>query len=307
MKGDLTMRPATLRTTPVTGERLASVPSVPSVPIGPSACVARGLRSAVPARRLASAAALVVLFALAFAPAAAAQQVGTVVEVVGQVTGTPPGGAPAPLAQGDPVVLDMKIATGADSFASLTLDPEGSLQLGANAEVTIDRAEIDAATGASSSALSVLIGKIRLALSSLFRGSVEVDTPTATIGVKGTILAIDVADPNAVTVWLEEGEADVTSKAGGTVTVRAGYFTTVRRGAPPTDPAPFDPASGAAAVRALPPEIVAPHEDVFDDSPFRPAEDNLPPRRNEEPNDPPGVAPRGEASPNDPPPPRGPG
>lgn len=246
--------------------------------------------------RFAHALALVVLLA----PVAAAQQrVGTMVEVAGQVTGTPSGGAPAPLAVPDPVLLDMTIATGRASFAHLTLDPNGSLQLGADAEVVIDRAEIDADTGAADSLLSVLIGKVRLALSSAFRGSVEVDTPTATIGVKGTVLAVDVADPDAVTVWVEEGEVDVTSKAGGTVAVRAGTFTTVRRGAPPTDPAPFDPESAAAAVRALPPEIVAPHEEAIDDPALDPAEQDLPPRRDEQPNDPSGVAP-GQTQPNDP-------
>ena len=247
--------------------------------------------------------ALALALALALAPAAAAEEVGVMVEVVRQVTGTPPGGTAAQMAVADPVLLDMKIAIGRDSFASMTLGAEGSLQLGANAEVTIDRAGIDAATGATDSLLSVLVGKIRLALSSAFRGSVEVDTPTATIGVKGTIVAIDVADPNAVTVWLEEGTADVTSKAGGTVAVRAGYTTTVRRGAPPTDPAPFDPESGAAAVRALPPEITAPHEDAIDDTPLRPADPQLPPRRDDRPNDPSGA--QGQAKPNDPPPPPG--
>ena len=255
------------------------------------------------AAALAAASTLALALLLASA-AAAQQQVGTMVEVAGQVTGTPAGGAPAAMAVADPVLLDMKIATGRDSFAHLTLDPDGSLQLGAGAELVIDRAEIDAATGASDSLLSVLIGKVRLALSSAFRGSVEIDTPTATIGVKGTVLAIDVADPDAVTVWVEEGEVDVTSKAGGTVAVRAGYFTTVRRGAPPTDPAPFDPESGAAAVRVLPPEITAPHEDSIDDTPLRPADQDLPPRRDEQPNDPSGV-PQGQARPNDPPPPPG--
>jgi hypothetical protein len=247
--------------------------------------------------------ALVVALILALAPAAAAEEVGTMVEVVGQVTGTAPGAAPTSMAAGDPVVLNMRIATGRDSFASLTLDPEGVLQLGANAEITIDQAEIDAATGESQSLISVVIGKIRLVLSSAFRGKAEVDTPTATIGVKGTILAAEVDGRADTTVWVEEGEVEVTSKVGGTVTVAAGYFTTVRRGLPPTDPAPFDPASGAAAVRALPPEIVAPQEEVPDDSPLRPAEQNLPPRRDDRPNDPSGA--QGQAKPNDPSPPGG--
>lgn len=230
--------------------------------------------------------ALLAAVSVAFAPPVAAQDVGTMVEVINQVTGTPAGGSPAALAIGDGVAIEMRIETGRASFAKMTFLEGGSLDVGAEAELVIDRATVDAATGASDSLLSVLVGKVRLALSSAFSGDVEIDTPTATIGVKGTILAVEPDRSGDTTVWVEEGVVEVTSKAGGTVEVSAGYVTTVRRGAPPTDPAPFDPESGAAAARALPPEFTPPSEDVFDDSPTVPEGQDLPPRRDDNPNDP---------------------
>jgi hypothetical protein len=238
---------------------------------------------------------LAAAMALALAPALAAeigaQEVGVVVQAEGQVTGTPAGGSQAPLAVPDPVLLDMRVATGRASYARMTFGSAGVLELGAGAEVVLDRSTVDAATGAEDSLLGVIAGKVRLALSSLFRGSVEVDTPTATIGVKGTILTTEVPDPDLTVVWVEEGTVDVTSKAGGTVTVTAGYSTSVRRGAAPTAPAPFDPESGAAAVRALPPEIVAPNEEV-EPPVLRPRDQELPPPRDDVPpgpNDPSGI------------------
>lgn len=230
----------------------------------------------------------------------AAQEVGVVVEAEGQVNGTPAGGSQAPLAVPDPVLLGMRVATGRASYARMTFGSAGVLELGAGADVVLDRATVDAATGAEDSFLSVLAGKVRLALSSLFRGSLEADTPTATIGVKGTIFTLDVADPDATVVWVEDGTVDVTSKAGGSVRVGAGYSTVVRRGAAPTDPAPFDPASGAAAVRALPPEIEPPNERVEPPDP-RLRDRQLPPPRNDvpSPNDPSGVPGRSSGA-NDP-------
>lgn len=229
---------------------------------------------------------VLVAAALALAPAFAgeigAQEVGVVVEAEGQVTGTPDGGSPAPLAVPDPVLLDMRVATGRASYARMTFGSAGVLELGAGAEVVLDSRTVDAATGAEDSLLGVIAGKVRLALSSLFRGSVEVDTPTATIGVKGTILTTEVPDPDLTVVWVEEGTVDVTSKAGGTVTLTAGYSTSVRRGAAPTAPAPFDPESGAAAARALPPEIVPPNEEI-EPPVLRPRDPQLPPPRDDVP------------------------
>lgn len=230
------------------------------------------------------------LAVLATAPVAEAQTVGTMVEVIRQVTGTPPDGTATAVAVGDGVVLDTVLESGRASGATMTLEPSGSLQLGPEARLVVDRSTVDAATGASESRLSLLLGKIRLALSSAFRGEVEIDTPTATIGVKGTVLAVDVAPSGDSTVWVFEGSVEVRSKAGGeAVTVAAGELSTVSRGAPATGPTPFDPATGVAAARVLPPILTAPNEDALDDSPTRPVESEIPPRRDDPPA---GVAPQ---------------
>ncbi len=206
------------------------------------------------------------------------EEAGTMVEVVNRVTGAPADGQPTALAVADAVLLDMTVATERASYAAMTLGENGSLQIGPETQVVVDRATIDQATGASESLLSVLVGKIRLALSSSFRGSVDIDTPTATIGIKGTTLAVQVDARGDTLVWVVEGVVEVRSKAGGkTLLLTAGHFTAVARGAPPTGPTPFDEETGIASVRVLPAILFPPEPE--DRPPTVPLIDALAPRR----------------------------
>jgi hypothetical protein len=212
------------------------------------------------------------------------------VEVVEEVTGTPAGGTAAPLAVADAVLLDMTVETGAASYAAMTFGQTGSLQLGAETRLVVSRQVVNDATGGSDSLLSMLLGKVRLALSSAFRGLVEIDTPTATIGVKGTTLTVAVSPAGDTTVWVVEGVVEVTAKAGGrTLILTAGNSAVASRGRPAIGPTPFDPESGVAAVRVLPPVLVEPSEQVPEDPPYGPDVDDLPPDRGDpqSPNDPP--------------------
>lgn len=249
----------------------------PLAPAAPAAYQATPLAPAAPAADL-------------MPPAAsAAESVGEVVWVRNQVTGTPRGGSAAPLAVADPLVLELEVATGRDSGVGMTFDPEGALQLGPEARIVIDRSAVDKATGRSQSALSVLLGKLRLALGRAFSGDLEVTTPTATIGIKGTTLTVGVAPGGDSVVWVHEGAVEVQAKAGGpAVRVEAGQLTVVAGKAPATPPTPFDPATGAAAGIALPPPLASPLEEVFDDSPLPHEIDNLPPDRGERLEDPSG-------------------
>jgi len=234
--------------------------------------------------------AALVVSALLAAPAAAqgsGDRVGEVVWTRGTVTGEPPGGAAQPLADNDPVVLDMRVRTGGDSGASLTFEPRGRLRLGADTEVTLDRAKLDE-SGVSDGAITVFLGYVRASLSSLFRGSFETETPAATIGVKGTVFGVRVIEDGETTVWAFEAlgeDLTVTSKdTGDSIVLHSGYVTVVARGAAPTPPVPFDPKSGAAGgiVLPLPPEP----DPGFEEPPLPGDPENLPPNRgNDRPNE----------------------
>ncbi|HEX4954409.1 MAG TPA: FecR domain-containing protein [Thermoanaerobaculia bacterium] len=163
---------------------------------------------------------------------------GRVAIAVNDVRGTPPGAPEVRLAAGDGFTLGYLIATGKRSEALLTFDPRGSLRLGAEARVTIDRATIDA-SGRSQNGLSVLVGRLWVALSRLFQGELVVETPTATIGIKGTLVMIEVLPSGETRVVVIEGVVSVQGKAlGEPLLVGPGQQTTVAPGGLPTPPAP---------------------------------------------------------------------
>ncbi len=220
-------------------------------------------------------------------PSAAQQRVGAVAQAEGTVEGTPPGGAKTPLATSDPIVLDHLVETGHDSAAEMRLDVGGVLSMGQDSRLRVDQSRIDRATGRSQSTLSLLLGKIELALGSLFRGEVTVDTPTASLGIKGTVLRVLVDPDGRTLVAVLEGVVEVTSKAGGTVSVKAGSYSIVGADGPPLAPAPFDPSAGTLSPSAGGPDFAVPGEDVFTETPL------LPERQLDLPREPPSSRDRG--------------
>lgn len=226
---------------------------------------------------------LLLIVALLAAPAASAQdpapgdRIGEVAWVDNQVAGTPPGGTSVALAANDAVVLEHLIEVGPRSGAGLSFEPDGSMTVNRDTRLTLDLYRREA--GVTESAVSLLLGKVRLFLSNAFRGNFEIDTPTSTIGVKGTALVAEVTPSGDTVVWALEATGDdltVTSKAGGSVVLTSGYMTTVARGAAPTPPVPFDPGAGVTAVVALPPLPAPPADDLFAGPLLPPEGENLP-------------------------------
>ncbi len=224
---------------------------------------------------------------LALVPAAsseAQEEVGNVYHALGEVRGTPPAGAATDLSPGDRIVVDHEIETGDDSRTGMLFDPEGRLRIEENTRLTIDRATVNSATGRGESALTLWIGKIELALGSLFRGEVTIETPSASLGIKGTVLRVLVDASGRTLVSVLEGVVEVTSKPPGperTVTVEAGRFTIVEPGGPPSPPSPFEPGAGVLSPSADGPDFTVPGEDVFLDPPL------LPPGQRDLPREPP--------------------
>jgi len=228
---------------------------------------------------LAAALLAICLAALAAAPATAQDAVGRMALVRGDVEGTPPGGSAAAMTVGERIVLDHLLETGRASAARMTLDPEGVLSMGQETRLTIDQATVDQATGESESTLTLLLGKIELALGSLFRGDVTVETPSASLGIKGTVLRVLVDASGRTLMAVLEGVVEVTSKStGDKVSVAAGEYTIVDPGAAPLTPAPFDPSAGTLSPSAGGPDFTVPGEDLFDQTPLLPDEQRDLPR-----------------------------
>lgn len=198
-----------------------------------------------------------------------AQPAGRTVETRGDVQGTPPGRAEVPLTPGDALVIDHVVMTRRASAARLAILRGGSLSLGQDTRLRLDQQRIDAATGRSQSTLSLLLGRLELALGRLFQGELTIETPTATLGLRGTLVRILVDADGRTVIAVLEGVVLVTSRAGSAVTVQSGFFSVVDPGAPPTPAAPFDLRGASLSAGTRGPDFVVPGEDVLVDSPLR--------------------------------------
>ncbi len=166
--------------------------------------------------------------------------VGTAILVKNDVRQTPPGAAVRPVKPADKIVLQTRIDTGRASSFAMTFPPGGRLDLGAESALTFDQRAVDAATGRPNSILSVLVGRLRLSLAKL-QQVIEVGTPHAVAGVKGTVVRFVVHQLAGTFVAVDEGLVGVRSRAGGDeVDVAAGQWVVVPPGGQPTKPARLD-------------------------------------------------------------------
>jgi hypothetical protein len=101
---------------------------------------------------------------------------------------------------GGTVYAGDRVVTRADSAVGLTLHDGTLLSVGPNAVVTVQNFQFDATTRQGSLLVDVARGALRMVSGLLAREdprSVAVNTPTATIGIRGTDFVVDVDGPVA--------------------------------------------------------------------------------------------------------------
>lgn len=141
---------------------------------------------------------------LAVSPAAAAE-IGQAQSVVNQVHG---GGLLYRITQGKAVSTNEQVNTGADSAARLAFIDGSRLELGANAEIRLDKLVYDPARGPFSGDIHLSRGLLRL-VGGPNPKDLRIVTPTMAIGVRGTRLAVLVG-PQGSEVTILDGTVIVT-------------------------------------------------------------------------------------------------
>jgi hypothetical protein len=186
--------------------------------------------------------ALVAALSAALAAPAAAQQVGVNSAVNTDANGTPPGGPARPLAVGQQVVHNEHIVTDAGGQAQILFLDESAMTIGPNADVTIDEFVYDPRTGTGRLAMSATRGVMRFVGGKLSKNenAVAMQTPTATIGIRGGVFVMELQRGGSLdTVFVYGKEMRVTGTGGATQLVtRPGFGVSVAGpGATPTPPA----------------------------------------------------------------------
>ena len=177
---------------------------------------------------------------------AAAQDVGINSAVNTNASGTPPGGTARRLVIGQKVVYREHIVTDLGGQAQILFLDQSSMMVGPNSDLMIDEFVYDPSTGTGKLAMSATKGVMRFVGGKISKieNAVTMQTPSATIGIRGGVFVMDQRAAGPLDVIFVFGKAvTVTGAAGAAQTIfRPGYEVSVpARGAAPTSPAPAPP------------------------------------------------------------------
>lgn len=163
--------------------------------------------------RLASAFTLAAIAVGIVTPAESAG-IGTITDVVNRAFHTPPGGAETPAKTDDTLVPDEVLRTEANATISVLFVDGSELSLEGGSEVVLSDYVYDSQTASSSGVIELNEGLFHFNSNDTADSGIVLQTPIATIGIRGTEFLVTVAD-DATIVDIVDGEVEVTPRRGG--------------------------------------------------------------------------------------------
>ena len=133
-----------------------------------------------------------------------------------------------PINIGDVVTRDEVVRTSADSDARIGLLDDTKLTLGPGSTLKIDRAVYSSEASYKQITIRLTSGAFRFITGHSDKKSYKIETPFASIGVRGTILDIQVL-PNQTLVSLQDGQASVCAGTQCTQLLQRGHTANVSR------------------------------------------------------------------------------
>lgn len=169
---------------------------------------------------------------LLLAPTIASASVGVFTDVVGD-TRIQRAEYYLAAAPGVEVEEDDILETGDNANAQVEMKDGTILKLGARSRLLLADFKFDNDGNVIAAGLDILSGWLRFAVAKLRRADsrYDINTPTMTIGIRGTEGVIEVADTRGG-LFLEEGEVAVHAADAGSAPVRAGEFIERTQGRP---------------------------------------------------------------------------
>jgi hypothetical protein len=138
-------------------------------------------------------------------------EVGTTVLIKKRVTGTL-GSQERLLETGFRVYRNELLQTGTNAQAELKLDDNTKLALGPNAELRLDEFAVASSNDVKTVTLRFIKGTFRFITGSNSSESYKLETPSATIGVRGTVFDICITPSGDTLVLLHQGEVEICSR-----------------------------------------------------------------------------------------------
>jgi hypothetical protein len=149
------------------------------------------------------------MIALWLRPAlAATPEVGDTVTVKNEVTAEA-GEVKRKLTKGVKVFQDEILVTSKTASAEIELLDKTKLAVGSSSRIALDKFVYDASAAPGSISINLAKGAFRFITGSSPKAAYEIKTPTASMGVRGTIFDVYIADDGETVVLLHEGGVDV--------------------------------------------------------------------------------------------------
>jgi hypothetical protein len=125
------------------------------------------------------------------------------------------GNQPAATKVGDPVYLGDVVQTGADGKIGIGFTDGTAFDLSSNARMVLNDFVYDPNSHSNSTLFSLTKGTFTFVAGNVAKtGDMKIDTPVATMGIRGTTPHIEISDNGTVkfSTLLEEGKAEVVQK-----------------------------------------------------------------------------------------------
>jgi hypothetical protein len=187
------------------------------------------------ARRIsAHAAALRVAGALVLALAGAtlsahAQQIGQASNLRIVATQAPPARTPFELVRFAPIFRGALLATSPRGALEVTFADGSKVALAGASAVVVDEYVYAGPGGVGRQTIRYTKGLFRFVSGQIPKDRVRIDTPTVTVGIRGTVIRTLVDEDGTTTVSVDDGTATVTSKqTGQSVTLDPGEKVTIK-------------------------------------------------------------------------------
>jgi hypothetical protein len=129
--------------------------------------------------------------------------------------GTPPNAPRVPKRKGDIVIYQETLETLKLSGMLVRFDDGSKLTLGAKSKVVVDDFVYSPGDSGSKALLSIPAGALRYVTGAMPKGNTTIDTPTATLTLRGTDVGIYVDISGNTHLVVTEGSVDVKPKTGG--------------------------------------------------------------------------------------------
>lgn len=162
---------------------------------------------------------------------AQAQAVGKATNLRVAAQQTPPNARPSNLVRLAPIFRNAQLTTSPTGALEVTFADGSKLSMGANSTVVVDAYVYSTPGGPGEQSVRYTKGAFRFISGTIPKDKVSIETPTVSVGIRGTVVRTFVEDDGTTTVGVDDGVITVTSKQTGQVlTLGAGEKVTIKPG-----------------------------------------------------------------------------